>query len=43
MARVAVPIFSGLLTSFTMEWLIYPVIFLVAKQLEMWRKKSRTA
>ncbi len=29
--------FGGLLTSFAMELLIYPVIFLVAEQFEMWR------
>ncbi len=37
MKRMAAPMFGGLLTSFTMELLIYPVIFLVAKQLQMWR------
>jgi len=31
--------FGGLLTSFTMELLIYPVIFLVAKQYQMWREQ----
>ncbi|MHC4610282.1 MAG: efflux RND transporter permease subunit, partial [Planctomycetota bacterium] len=42
MKRMAAPMFGGLLTSFAMELLIYPVIFLVAKQLEMWRHR-RTA
>lgn len=32
MKRMAAPMFGGLLTSFAMELLIYPVIFLVAKQ-----------
>jgi hypothetical protein len=43
MKRLAAPMFGGLLTSFTMELLIYPVIFLVAKQLAMsrqWRKAA---
>jgi hypothetical protein len=31
--------FGGLLTSFVMELLIYPVIFLVAKQFELRRLK----
>jgi hypothetical protein len=33
--------FGGLLTNFTMELLIYPVIFLVAKQFEAWRERRR--
>jgi len=37
MKRMAAPMFGGLLTSFIMELLIYPVIFLVAKQFELWR------
>jgi Cu(I)/Ag(I) efflux system membrane protein CusA/SilA len=37
MKRMAAPMFGGLLTSFAMELLIYPVIFLVAKQLELKR------
>jgi len=32
MKRLAAPMFGGLLTSFAMELLVYPVIFLVAKQ-----------
>ena len=41
MKRMAAPMFGGLVTSFVMELLIYPVIFLVAKQFEMWRKSRR--
>jgi len=37
MKRLAAPMFGGLLSSFAMELLIYPVIFLVAKQFEVWR------
>ncbi len=37
MKRMAAPMFGGLLTSFAMELLIYPVIFLVAKQFELRR------
>ncbi|MBN2561835.1 MAG: efflux RND transporter permease subunit [Phycisphaerae bacterium] len=39
MKRMAAPMFGGLLTSFAMELLIYPVIFLVAKQFQVWRLK----
>jgi len=39
MKRMAAPMFGGLLTSFAMELLIYPVIFLVAKQFELRRLK----
>ena len=42
MKRMAAPMFGGLLTSFTMELLIYPVIFLVAKQFQLWRMKRNT-
>ncbi|MCH7527755.1 MAG: efflux RND transporter permease subunit, partial [Planctomycetes bacterium] len=38
MKRMAAPMFGGLLTSFAMELLIYPVIFLVGKQFTMWRE-----
>jgi len=41
MKRLAAPMFGGLVTSFTMELLIYPVIFLVAKQFEVWRSQRR--
>ncbi|MCH8851569.1 MAG: efflux RND transporter permease subunit [Planctomycetes bacterium] len=41
MKRMAAPMFGGLLSSFVMELLIYPVIFLVAKQFQMWREKRR--
>jgi len=37
MKRMAAPMFGGLLTSFAMELLIYPVIFLVAKQIQLRR------
>ncbi len=37
MKRMAAPMFGGLLTSFAMELLIYPVIFYVAKQFEVRR------
>ncbi len=43
MKRMAAPMFGGLLTSFTMELLIYPVIFLVAKQFQMWRRSKGTS
>ncbi len=43
MKRMAAPMFGGLLTSFTMELLIYPVIFLVAKQFEVWRGRRSQA
>ena len=42
MKRMAAPMFGGLLSSFVMELLIYPVIFLVAKQFQMLREKSKT-
>ncbi len=41
MKRMAAPMFGGLLTSFAMELLIYPVIFLVGKQFEVWRQQRR--
>ncbi|MHC4695116.1 MAG: efflux RND transporter permease subunit [Planctomycetota bacterium] len=41
MKRMAAPMFGGLLTSFAMELLIYPVIFLVAKQFEVRRRQRR--
>jgi Cu(I)/Ag(I) efflux system membrane protein CusA/SilA len=40
MKRMAAPMFGGLLSSFVMELLIYPVIFLVAKQFQMWRENN---
>jgi Cu(I)/Ag(I) efflux system membrane protein CusA/SilA len=43
MKRLAAPMFGGLLTSFVMELLIYPVIFLIAKQFELWRMQRKTA
>ncbi len=39
--RMAAPMFGGLVTSFAIELLIYPVIFLVAKQFEVWRRQRR--
>jgi Cu(I)/Ag(I) efflux system membrane protein CusA/SilA len=42
MKRMAAPMFAGLLTSFVMELLIYPVIFLVAKQSTLLRPKNRS-
>jgi Cu(I)/Ag(I) efflux system membrane protein CusA/SilA len=42
MKRIAAPMFGGLLTSFVMELLIYPVIFLVAKQFGL-RRSQRTS
>ena len=41
MKRMAAPMFGGLLTSFAMELLIYPVIFLVAKQFEVRRSQRK--
>ena len=38
MKRMAAPMFGGLVTSFVMELLVYPVIFLIAKQFQMWRE-----
>jgi Cu(I)/Ag(I) efflux system membrane protein CusA/SilA len=43
MKRMAAPMFGGLLTSFAMELLIYPVIFYVAKQFEIRRLQRREA
>ncbi len=43
MKRMAAPMFGGLLTSFMMELLIYPVIFLVAKQFEVARAQRKAA
>jgi Cu(I)/Ag(I) efflux system membrane protein CusA/SilA len=43
MKRIAAPMFGGLLTSFTMELLIYPVIFLVAKQFSLHSEERRAA
>ncbi len=40
MKRMAAPMFGGLLSSFAMELLIYPVIFLVDKQFEVRRRGS---
>jgi Cu(I)/Ag(I) efflux system membrane protein CusA/SilA len=40
MKRMAAPMFGGLLTSFTMELLIYPVIFLIAKEFTLKFKRS---
>ena len=37
MKRMAAPMFGGLVTSFAMELLVYPVIFLVAKQFRLSR------
>ena len=42
MRRLAAPMIGGLATSFTMELMIYPVIFFFAKQFEMWRDERRT-
>ncbi len=39
MKRMAAPMFGGLLTSFIMELLIYPVIFLVANQFQITRSR----
>ncbi len=41
MKRLAAPMFGGLLTSFIMELLIYPVIFLVAKQFSLRREQRK--
>lgn len=41
MKRMAAPMFGGLLSSFAMELLVYPVIFLVAKQAQMWWAKRK--
>jgi len=41
MKRMAAPMFGGLLTSFIVVLLIYPVIFLVAKQFEMRRERHK--
>ncbi len=35
MKRMAAPMFGGLLTSFAMELLVYPVIFMIAMQFRM--------
>jgi Cu(I)/Ag(I) efflux system membrane protein CusA/SilA len=38
MRRLAVPMIGGLVTSFTLELLIYPVLFYVAKRAALWRR-----
>lgn len=43
MKRMAAPMFGGLLTSFVVVMLIYPVIFLVAKQFELRRLRRQGA
>jgi Cu(I)/Ag(I) efflux system membrane protein CusA/SilA len=44
MKRMAAPMVGGLVTSFVMELLIYPVIFLVAKELQMkWAARKAAA
>ncbi len=43
MRRLAAPMIGGLATSFIMELLIYPVIFLVAKQFELWREQRQAS
>ncbi len=43
MKRLAAPMFGGLLTSFAMELLIYPVIFLIYKQFELRRIMRQAA
>jgi Cu(I)/Ag(I) efflux system membrane protein CusA/SilA len=43
MKRMAAPMVGGLFTSFLMELLVYPVIFLVYKQFRMRREERRTA
>jgi len=37
MRRLAAPMIGGILTSFILELLIYPVIYLMAKRVELWR------
>ncbi len=41
MRRLAAPMIGGLTTSFIMELLLYPVIFMYAKQFELWRERRR--
>ena len=42
MRRLAAPMIGGLITSFIMELLIYPVIYLQAKRFELWRARRRS-
>ncbi len=37
MRRLAAPMIGGMITSFILELLIYPVIYMMAKRLQMWR------
>ena len=41
MRRLAAPMIGGLITSFIMELLIYPVIFYTAKRVALWRELHR--
>jgi Cu(I)/Ag(I) efflux system membrane protein CusA/SilA len=41
MRRMAAPMIGGLITSFIMELLIYPVIFYTAKRVALWREFRR--
>ena len=43
MRRLAAPMIGGLITSFIMELLIYPVIFYTAKRIALWREFRREA
>jgi Cu(I)/Ag(I) efflux system membrane protein CusA/SilA len=38
---MAAPMIGGLITSFIMELLIYPVIFYTAKRVALWREFRR--
>jgi Cu(I)/Ag(I) efflux system membrane protein CusA/SilA len=42
MRRLAAPMIGGMITSFIMELLIYPVIYLQAKRFELWRVRRRS-
>ncbi len=42
MRRLAAPMIGGMITSFIMELLIYPVIYLQAKRFELWRARRRS-
>ncbi|MFA6134095.1 MAG: efflux RND transporter permease subunit [Phycisphaerae bacterium] len=41
MRRLAAPMIGGLVTSFLMELLVYPVLFYTAKQIAMWREARK--
>jgi Cu(I)/Ag(I) efflux system membrane protein CusA/SilA len=41
MRRLAAPMIGGMITSFILELLIYPVIYMMAKRIQLWRERGR--